>query len=260
MKILALIVAVFIVCVSIVPAQVTVVLDDYFNHEIKKDKSGKDVVFHYKWDDTANSGFSVWGKAFNDLGAKTEMLTAEPTSANLRKASIYIIVDPDTPQESPDPKYINAEDVKVLSDWVKKGGVLVLMGNDVGNCELDHFNDLAKTFGVTFNKDSKYRVTNDNYAMGKIIVDVKNPILKTAHQLYLKEVSTLTVSSPANTVLEADGNKLMAVAKYGKGTVFVVGDPWLYNEYTNGRLPSEFENLKAAGDLSRWLIDQAKHK
>ncbi|HTK37018.1 MAG TPA: hypothetical protein VL325_00875, partial [Pyrinomonadaceae bacterium] len=120
MKNITLIVVIFIACVSIVSAQVTVVLDDYFNHEIKKDKSGKDVVFHYKWDDTANSGFSVWGKTFNDLGAKTETLTAEPTAANLQKANIYIIVDPDTPQESPDPKYINAQDVKVLSEWVKK--------------------------------------------------------------------------------------------------------------------------------------------
>lgn len=260
MKIITLITAILIAFVSTASAQMTVVLDDYFNHEVKKDKSGKDVVFHYKWDDTANSGFSVWGKAFNDLGAKTETLTAEPTAANLQKANIYIIVDPDTPQESPDPKYINAADVKVLSDWVKRGGVLVLMANDVGNCELDHFNDLAKTFGVQFNKDSKFRVTNDNYAMGKIMVGAKNPILKTARQIYLKEVSTLTVSPPAKTVLEADGNNIMAVAKFGKGTVFVVGDPWLYNEYTNGRLPAEFENLKAAGDLSRWLIGQARHK
>jgi unsaturated rhamnogalacturonyl hydrolase len=260
MKAALLIIVLIAGCFLSAPAQVTVVLDDYFNHEIKKDKSGKDIVWHYKWDDTANSGFSVWGKIFSDLGAKTETLTAEPTAANLKNESIYIIVDPDTPQESPTPKYINAEDVKVLSDWVKKGGVLVLMGNDVDNCELDHFNDLVKPFGVQFNKDSKYRVTNNDYSMGRIMINAKNPVLKTARQLYLKEISTLSVSPPARTVLEADGNKIMASVKYGKGTVFVVGDPWLYNEYTNGRLPPEFENLKATADFSRWLIDQAKHK
>ena len=48
----------------------------------------------------------------------------------------------------------------------------------------------------------------------------------------------------------------MAVAKYGKGTVFAVGDPWLYNEYVNGRLPTGFENDKAAADLTKWLIAQ----
>jgi unsaturated rhamnogalacturonyl hydrolase len=52
----------------------------------------------------------------------------------------------------------------------------------------------------------------------------------------------------------------MAISKHGKGTVFVVGDPWLYNEYVDGRrLPSEFENFKAAQDLSRWLIAQSKN-
>jgi unsaturated rhamnogalacturonyl hydrolase len=51
----------------------------------------------------------------------------------------------------------------------------------------------------------------------------------------------------------------MAVAKYGKGTVFAVGDPWLYNEYTDGRkLPPEYDNFKAAQDLALWSIQQAK--
>ena len=56
-------------------------------------------------------------------------------------------------------------------------------------------------------------------------------------------------------VLEANGDKLMATVKYGKGTVFALGDPWIYNEYVDGRrLPAEFENFKAAQDLSRWLL------
>ena len=51
----------------------------------------------------------------------------------------------------------------------------------------------------------------------------------------------------------------MAVSKYGKGTVFAVGDPWLYNEYTDGRkLPPEYDTFKAAQDLALWLIKQAK--
>ena len=53
----------------------------------------------------------------------------------------------------------------------------------------------------------------------------------------------------------------MAVAKYGKGTVFVIGDPWLYNEYTDGRkLPVDFDNYEAANDLVKWLLTQAKKK
>ena len=53
----------------------------------------------------------------------------------------------------------------------------------------------------------------------------------------------------------------MAVAKMGKGTVFAVGDPWLYNEYLDGRkLPASFENYKAAGDLVKWLLKQSTKK
>lgn len=51
----------------------------------------------------------------------------------------------------------------------------------------------------------------------------------------------------------------MAVAKYGKGTVFALGDPWIYNEYLDGRkLPKDFDNYKAAEDWVKWLIKQAK--
>jgi hypothetical protein len=49
----------------------------------------------------------------------------------------------------------------------------------------------------------------------------------------------------------------MAVAKYGKGTVFAVGDPWLYNEYVDGtRIPKEYENYNGAVELVNWLKRQ----
>jgi len=51
---------------------------------------------------------------------------------------------------------------------------------------------------------------------------------------------------------------LMATAKYGAGTVFAVADPWIYNEYTDGKnLPPEYDNLAGAVELVRWLVQQA---
>ena len=83
----------------------------------------------------------------------------------------------------------------------------------------------------------------------------KNEIFTKAKKLYLKEISTLQLSKTAKPVLTNKGDIIMAVAKVGKGTVFAVGDPWLYNEYVDGRkLPQEFENFKAANDLVKWLI------
>lgn len=53
----------------------------------------------------------------------------------------------------------------------------------------------------------------------------------------------------------------MATAKYGKGAVFAVGDPWLYNEYLDGRkIPVEYENFSAANELVMWLLKQVVKK
>jgi unsaturated rhamnogalacturonyl hydrolase len=238
-----------------------VVIDSYFNNEWKKGANGKMIQWHYTWDEMANGGYSLWGNIFRSYGAQTKTLDDAPIAANLKNADVYIIVDPDTEKETEKPNFVSASDVKAVADWVKAGGVLVLMHNDAGNAEFDNFNNLARHFGIEFNKDSKYRVQNNNFVEGKVVTNANNPIFKTPRQLFLKEISTLTVSLPAKTVLEADGNKIMAVAKFGKGTVFALGDPWIYNEYIDGRkLPAEYENLKAANDLSLWLLRQTRTK
>ena len=239
----------------------TVTLDYYFNSEVKKDATGRIAPYHYKWEEMPNSGFSFWANVLRNLGVKTEALTEAPTPANLKNTDIYIIVDPDTKEERENPNFIEPAHVRAITDWVKSGGVLVLMGNDVGNAEFDHFNQLAKEFGIQFNKDSINRVQGNQYEMGKILVPDGHPIFKTARVLYLKEVSTLNVSPPARASLQHNGAVIVAVAKLGRGTVFAVGDPWLYNEYVDGRkLPPEFDNAKAARDLSRWLIGQVPAK
>ena len=47
----------------------------------------------------------------------------------------------------------------------------------------------------------------------------------------------------------------MAETKYGKGYVFAIGDPWIYNEYIdNDKLPVGFENHKAAENLTDLLL------
>jgi unsaturated rhamnogalacturonyl hydrolase len=233
----------------------TVVLDDYFNREVRPDGS----VWHYKWEEKNHPGYYVWGEVFKGYGAKIDSLPAAPTAANLKQASVYIIVDPDTGKETPKPNFIQAEHIRAISDWVKTGGVLVLLGNDFGNCEFDNFNNLARAFGVEFNKNSLNRVQNNQYEQGQVAVPARHPVFQTARKLFLKEISTLSLKAPAQPLLKHEGNIVMAIARHGKGTVFIVGDPWLYNEYADGRrLPADFDNFKAAQDLSRWLLAQAR--
>ncbi len=238
-----------------------VLLDDYFNHETKKDTTGQTIAWHYKFDELDNGGFSMWQNIFEDDGARTAMLSAAPTADNLKNADIYIIVDPDDEKESAKPNFVESSDIKAISDWVKQGGVLVLMANDFGNCEFDHFNNLARTFGIEFNKDSVNHVKGNQFEQGKILLDANSPIFKTARKVYLKEISTLKLSGAAKSIQDWNGNKVMAISKYDKGAVFAVGDPWFYNEYTDGRkLSADFQNFQAAQDLSAWLLSQSKKK
>jgi unsaturated rhamnogalacturonyl hydrolase len=51
------------------------------------------------------------------------------------------------------------------------------------------------------------------------------------------------------------GDVIIATANVGKGRVFAIGDPWLYNEYVNAhKIPMSFENFNAAKDLAKWLL------
>jgi len=236
----------------------TVVLDEFYNSEWKKTAKGDLERFHYVWDDTANSGFSILGSKIVKLGASIDSLCEAPTSENLKRASVYVIVDPDTPLETEHPNYVDAPAIEAIAGWVKDGGILVLMENDKGNAEFEHFNKLSETFGIHFNEDSRNRVTGTAYEMGKFDVFPDHPIFKGVRQVYMKEISTLKIQNPATALFSDKGDVVIAYAKVGKGGVFAVGDPWLYNEYIEHRkLPAEYENDKAAENIFRWLLEQA---
>jgi unsaturated rhamnogalacturonyl hydrolase len=239
----------------------TVLLDSYFNDEHKKDATGTTISYHYKWDEIDNDGFSFLGHIFNNYGLKTETLFEGPTESNLKKASVYVIVDPDIPKENPNTKYIEEPHVKVISDWVKDGGVLIVLNNDTGNAEFTHLNKLMAKFGIQYNLDSRNHVQTPHFETGAINIPQGNEIFKTAQKVYIKEISTLRVTPPARSALTDKGDVIIAIAKYGKGTVFAVGDPWFYNEYTDGRkLPPDYDNFKAANDLVKWITEQIPAK
>src|ERR1041384_581734 len=84
-----------------------VTLDYFFNREFRKSKTGKAERFHYTWEDTAQTGYSVWGHIFRQAGAELKSLDAAPTAANLKGTGVYIIVDPDTEKETGQPNYIS---------------------------------------------------------------------------------------------------------------------------------------------------------
>jgi unsaturated rhamnogalacturonyl hydrolase len=236
----------------------TVLLDRYFNSEKKKDVTGAQEYWHYVWEEKSNSGFSTFGHVFEKYGAKLASLDNAPSASALKKASVYIIVDPDHIKDNPRPNYVTEKDAKEICDWVKKGGVLVLMANDSANCDMQHFNILAKKFGITFTDTSLNMVKNDDFKMGAVMSGV-NEVFPVNIKMYLKEISGLNVISPAQTLVTNDGHNIIATVKYGKGAVFAVGDPWLYNEYEDGRkLPAEYQNYKAAENIAAWVLKNSR--
>jgi len=233
----------------------TVLLDRYFNSEKRKNAAGNDVYWHYVWEERSHPGFYTLGNIFERYGAKLASLDVAPAAANLKGASVYIIVDPDHKKDNPNPNFVSDNDVKAISDWVKAGGNLLLMANDSANCELKNFNKLAGFFGVTFTDKSINMVKNDTYEQGVVFPGNGNSIFRTSKKMFLKELSVLNIKAPAKANTVKDGDVIIATTQFGKGKVLIVGDPWLYNEYVDGRkLPAEYENYKAAEDLVKWLV------
>lgn len=237
----------------------TVLLDRFYNSEKRKDAAGALNYWHYTWEERSHPGFNTLGSIFQKNGASLYSLDVAPTAASLKTASVYIIVDPDHIRDNPSPNYMAAKEVKVISDWVKNGGTLLLMANDSNNCDLKHFNLLSKAFGIHFTDKSLNMVKNDNYIQGEVVVGTENPVFTSSPRMFLKELSVLEIKPPAKALVKKDTDIIIATAKYGKGTVLAVGDPWLYNEYVDGRkLPAEYENYKAAEDLVKWLLQSSK--
>lgn len=228
----------------------TVMIDNYFNNEYRNG-----LKFHYTWEDGFDSGYSWLGSIFRNYGAKTTTLTTEPTLQNLKSANVFIIVDPDTKKETAKPNYVLPSHIQTLKTWVTNGGTLVLLANDTTNCEIKHFNELTKAFGIEFTGKNVNMVKNDVYEQGKFDLSGNHSIFKDTKKIFVKELVTVSVKAPAQSVLDANGDTIMAVANVGKGRVFVLGDPWIYNEYLNGRkLPAEYENFKAANNWVKWLL------
>jgi unsaturated rhamnogalacturonyl hydrolase len=238
-------------------SQAVVGLDNWFNHETNA-KTGK--PFHYLWTDTEFSGYSRWGEIFKSRGAELTTI-AKPNYAALSKINVYIIADPDTTTETQYPNYIATADIKAIVQWVKRGGVLAVLANDAPNCEFTHLNALMKEFGMTFNHVTLHPVTGTNFEMGASKDFPAHPLFAGLSKIYIKEVSDINLAGTAKSVLTENGKVLIAENKFGKGYVFAIGDPWIYNEYIDhDRLPASFENRKAAENLTDLLLGYAKKK
>lgn len=239
-----------------------ITLDNYYNQEVRKTTNGQVENYHYLWTDKEMSGFSILGETFLNNGAKElTTLSKAPNKKNLKNTDVYIIVDPDHLADNPKPNYMDEKSAAFIAKWVKSGGVLLLMGNDKANADLEHFNILTSKFGFRFTDDVILGVKDDNHFDDGGVSTSGVSLFKTSKRIFIKYAASIAIESPAVSVLQTtDGKNAIVSASYGKGAVLAVGDPWLYNEYTNGRLPARFENDKAAADVVQWLMSHSNKK
>ncbi|MFM1913397.1 MAG: hypothetical protein RIR51_1235 [Bacteroidota bacterium] len=232
-----------------------VVLDYYYNNEYKTNDQGEKVRFHYTWEDSKDSGFELWGRHWKEMGAEIASLDKAPTAENLKDADVYIIVDPDSPRETENPNYINQEDAKEIKKWIENGGSLLILANDTTNCDIEHLNILGREIGIEFVAPNLNFVQGREWEQGRVDIPKGNKIFNGLKKIYIKEISSLKLTKTGECLVYHQGQCVIAEAQIGKGKVVAVGDPWLYNEYTNNRrLPLEYENLPAARKLATYLL------
>ena len=220
-------------------AQTVVALDGYHNAE-------RAMPEHYQWEGTTDGSFSKLASGFREHDVELRTLRSRIDAAALQGVNLLIIVDPDTPEETPEPKYIEDSEIDVIARWVNDGGRLVLLGNDKGHAEFTHFNRLASRFGIQFLEETYPRVSGKAI----LIATGKHPIFEGGLQAYLVEVAPLKLVAPAEPMLTHEGTDVMALAHVGRGMVFALGDPWLYNEYIERN-----DNVRIATNLFRMLLE-----
>lgn len=241
-------------------------LDYFFNHQVRNGQQ-----FHYIWEESDINGYSRFGDVWKEYGATLDSLKKAPTLADLQKFSVYIIVNPNTAAKSAPnpPNFIMPADVDAIVAWVQSGGVLALFANDKNNSEFEHLNTLSTRFGITFNEDLRNTApsTRDQpHGTFHAAQFQPHPVLDGVPAIYMKEICTLQVKDPATAILTVDKEPeqgtgkdiIMASSKFGKGLVFAVGDPWVYNEYIDVHPTGmNVDNRLATIKLCRWLLQSA---
>lgn len=239
---------------------VTAMVDAWFNSQTRQTALGQTELYHYKWNDDSNSGYSFFGRAFRRYGVKLATETSAPTRADLDKAQIYIIASPDNPAKNPTPHFMDKASGDAIEAWVKDGGLLLLLSNDRDNTEFEHFDTLSDRFGIHFNPVLSHHVIEPDHSTGEVVIPSTTHIFGQGFTAYMKDTSTITVSDPAKAVVTDHGDVMIAIAHVGKGIVMGVVDPWFYNEYADGRKMGQYKGFEAAIDVAAAAVQAANER
>jgi hypothetical protein len=212
-----------------------VALDCFHNNETSP---------HYTWQLTSVGGYSQFAQLILGLGADTTSIKTAMDSMVLAPVKVLIIADPDDSSEAANPNFMTIAEADALDKWVQRGGSLMLLGNNKGNCDFVHFNLCAAKFGITFNQDTQ----SGSADLGPLPL---TPLFTGCDTLHIVGICTQTLVAPAQALFTVGGNAIISTALKGTGKVFAMGDPWVYNEYINSK-----DNKPCVTNVMKWLLGQ----
>ena len=86
-----------------------VALDGFHNNESK-------MPDHYQWEGTSDGSFSKLGNGFRAHDVEVRTIRSRIDAKALEGVALLIIVDPDTPDETSDPKYIEDAEIDAIDE------------------------------------------------------------------------------------------------------------------------------------------------
>ena len=147
---------------------------------------------------------------------------------------------------------LSSSEIDAIKAFVNNGGGLLLVGLNEGGSgwgyTTTHLNPIAENFGIHFNQDSEhYLITN--LPSHEIFTDVQS---MSSYADDMKSC-TLTVQSPATSLVEYDGKTVVAASTYGSGRILAFGSPGPFMIFLNKELKNPNDHYQLALNVFTWL-------
>lgn len=190
------------------------------------------------------------------------------TGETLKGVDVLLIANPSDKAvgENPPPPHVTAQDVKVLTTFVRDGGGLILMGNQENhNMEINDVNKLLEQFGLQYRErytDAKLiNLSSFNPVIGGLRWAFYTGNLVVMAAGHAARPRPLVLNDTSITPLGGSRNErgaLMAAAELGIGRVVVVTDAgWISNDALSGKgigpvSIKEHDNWEIMRRISLW--------
>ena len=193
-------------------------VDAWFNSQTRKNAFGQTELFHYKWSDDSNNGYSFFGRAFRRHGVTLATLPEAPTAAALAHAQIYVIASPG----------YSSRRIPTRTTWTRPAATPSRPGSRRAACCCSSPTTAttpssptsirsADRFGIHFNPVLSHHVIGPDHSTGEVVIPPGTGHLRRGFTAYMKDTSTITVSGPAKALVTDHGDVMIAVRMWAKG-------------------------------------------